>query len=196
MTVVCSGNTRRERPGYTRNCTRFRRGIERGYRSENGPSVRMILTERLRFTSVLTILVINKKLYTYVLISFIHFWVHLFSFGTSRHIGLHRPTPGADPGSGERGGAGRFTLKFTVSFKDFSKTSSFKILEDLSIIRVYTRNDIVHTVEKIIRLLIVFLSGPLHKGNTMWKIIGNKPRVSSAISTVLCNYPGCWCVYI
>jgi hypothetical protein len=46
MTVVCSGNRREaalwmEWPGYPLNCVRFRQGIERGYRSENGLSVRM-----------------------------------------------------------------------------------------------------------------------------------------------------------
>jgi hypothetical protein len=43
---VCSGNRReaahwRERPGFPRICVGFRQGIERGYRSEKGMSVRM-----------------------------------------------------------------------------------------------------------------------------------------------------------
>jgi hypothetical protein len=33
----------------------------------------------------------------------------------------------ADPGFGERGGAGRFTLKFTVDFKDFSNSKKFTV---------------------------------------------------------------------
>jgi hypothetical protein len=44
--LFCSGNRReaahwRERPEYPRLCVRFRQGIERGYRRENGLSVRM-----------------------------------------------------------------------------------------------------------------------------------------------------------
>jgi hypothetical protein len=48
---VRSGNRRevalwRERPGYPLNCVGFRQGIERGYRSENGLSVRMNMCRR------------------------------------------------------------------------------------------------------------------------------------------------------
>jgi hypothetical protein len=47
--IVCSGHRReaapwRERPRYPLNCVGFRQGIERGYRSENGLSVRMVTT--------------------------------------------------------------------------------------------------------------------------------------------------------
>jgi hypothetical protein len=42
----------RERPGYPLNCVRFRQGIARGYRSENGLSVRMGYVAPIHLTPI------------------------------------------------------------------------------------------------------------------------------------------------